>query len=292
MKKTQFLSDARVEEFTGFLIKELPDLRFNLQIRRSSKVPGGISRCVYGIAELLLQYKWNSSYTNGLGHKISASDWSSTKVLLSGLRKQLKRACSISSNALALETCLQILKWGGDRNSKVGTTLDLNQLVRTNELVDYLMFSKRAFAEDDLSSPNLKRVIFTGSMWTKIYALNSDNSLPIYDSRVAMAIVGLKRRFDKLSIENNKNFEDPLDFAVPSGTNWKRNANAFPMLKSNKRLIKDDLRWNCDTLKLSWLIDEVIEQSTLLEKQGNRNDRKHAFEACLFLLGYDLRAIT
>jgi hypothetical protein len=292
MNKIQFLSDARVKAFIEFLITELPGIRINLQIKRSSKVPGGINHCVYGFEALLSEYKWNSNYINGLGHKISASDWSSTRVLLSGLRKQLNHACNISSNKLALETCLQILKWGGDRNSKVGATIDLNQLSKKNALVDYLQSSKHAFAEDDLSSPNLKEVIFTGSMWTKIYALNSENSLPIYDSRVAMAIVGLKRRFDKSLGEDDNKYEDPLDFAVPSGTNWKRNANYFPILKSNKRLIKDDLRWNHDTLKLSWILDEVIDQSTLLEQQGNRNKRKHAFEACLFLLGYDLRAIS
>ena len=43
-----------------------------------------------------------------------------------------------------------------------------------------------------------------------------------------------------------------------------------------------------NTLKLFWIIESVISRRPLLfGDENNRRTKKHAFEACLFMLGYD-----
>jgi hypothetical protein len=195
MKKDEFLTEKCVLDFKHFLVNTLPRLRVDLKIKRSSKVPGGVNTSVLGLPEVLHEYRWNSGYIAASGAKETASDWLSTKRLLTELSSNLKLACASGNDDEAQKAATQILQWGGDRNKKVGATIDIQNLVLKNQLTSYLDETKSIFKGQNLEPELLKQVRYTGSMWTKIYALNSDDALPIYDSRVAMGMVGLVNLF-------------------------------------------------------------------------------------------------
>lgn len=189
------------------------------------------------------------------------------------------------------QVALQILKWGGDRNNRVGASFDIKKLTVNNQITSYLLETKSVFSENTIDMDRLKSIKYTGSMWTKVYALHSDNALPIYDSRVAMGIVGLVQLFHHENSSTSDGKNSPLSFSIPFGTNWLRNQTAGCDLSKVKRISKDNPIWSRDTLKLSWIMDMVLEQSDLFSDQRNMVERKHGFEAALFMVGYDLRAI-
>lgn len=291
MNKAEFLADKNVSDFSRFLAETLPTLRIDLKIKKSAKVPGGIDTIITGLPALLNDYRWNSGYTAKSGEPIVASDWLSTKSLLTELSIGLKLACASGDEEEAQRVATQILQWGGDRNRKVGATIDIQYLVSNSRLTSYLKQTKAIFAGQTLEAKLLRQVRYTGSMWTKIYALNSDDGLPIYDSRVAMGMVGLVKLFCD---QRNTDFgacDMNLKFSVPAGTNWDRNKKSGISLKGISKINKDDPVWSEDTLKLSWLMDDVLKCSDLFSEQGDLKNRKHGFEASLFLLGYDLKAI-
>lgn len=289
--KDCFLAEKSVSDFTWFLAETLSKLRVGLKIKKSSKVPGGIDAIVFGLPDLLSEYRWNSGYVAASGQKISASDWYSTKGLLADLSSNLKLACASGDDEEARIISNQILQWGGDRNKKVGATVDIQNLVSKGHLITYLNQTKGIFEAQSLEPKLLKKVCYTGSMWTKIYALNSDDSLPIYDSRVAMGMVGLVRLFYQNQKINYDVYDENLSFSVPTGTNWDRNKRNGIPLNGITKINKDDEIWSKDTLKLSWIMDAVLECSELFSEQGNFKSRKHGFEASLFLVGYDLKSI-
>ena len=291
MKKDEFLTEKCVLDFKHFLVNTLPRLRVDLKIKRSSKVPGGVNTSVLGLPEVLHEYRWNSGYIAASGAKETASDWLSTKRLLTELSSNLKLACASGNDDEAQKAATQILQWGGDRNKKVGATIDIQNLVLKNQLTSYLDETKSIFKGQNLEPELLKQVRYTGSMWTKIYALNSDDALPIYDSRVAMGMVGLVNLFYKHQKIHPNGRENLLSFSVPVGTNWDRNKKNGIPLSGVSKINKDDAVWSRDTLKLSWIMDTVLDCSDLFSAQGDLISRKHGFEASLFLIGYDLKAI-
>lgn len=291
MKKDEFLAEKSVSDFTWFLAETLPNLRVDLKIRKSAKVPGGVNTSVLGLPKVLNEYRWNSGYVAASGEKIVASDWRSTKHLLTELSLSLKLACASGNDEETQRVATQILQWGGDRNKKVGATIDIQNLVLCNQLASYLNETKAIFAGQTLEAELLRKVRYTGSMWTKIYALNSDDGLPIYDSRVAMGMVGLVNLFYKHRKFDSGGVEQFLTFSVPVGTNWDRNKKNGISLNGITKINKDDSVWSKDTLKLSWIMDAVLNCSNLFSDQGDLKSRKHGFEASLFLLGYDLKAI-
>jgi hypothetical protein len=290
MKKNDFLNNNLVAEFINFLSSELPRLKIHLEIKQSAKVPGGISTQIEGLGAVLQNYKWNSGYINQNNERISGLDWISTKVLLNTLGEELRNSCERETEENTKEIALKILKWGGDRNHKVGATVDINNLFNENRLNQYLLASREKLSSENCSIDLLKDVNYTGSMWTKIYSLNSFDALPIYDSRVAMALIGLLSIFfSKLNLSLHDTSEE-LSFGLPVGTNWLRNKNLID-LTSVKRMTKNDLRWNQDAMKLAWIMETVLANSDLFWEYEQLVDRKHAFEASFFMIGYDLKSI-
>lgn len=290
LDRYDFQNDQAIIDFSDFIIEISQNFTFHLNMKRSAKVPGGINVRTAGFSGVLSFYKWNSSCFDICGNQLFSENWSETRALLSTLSSNLKTSVDNDDGSSAKKACFNILKWGGDRNSRVGASQDINSLHSENSLVPYLKKSKGILSQDAISSNDLSCIPYTGSMWTKIYALNSDDSLPIYDSRVAMALVGMKYLFQKSN--NTKSIKnDHLNFRIPIGTNWARNQTSGLDFQTVSKISKNNPIWSVDTLKLSWLADLVLSRSRLFEEQGTLNARKHALEATLFMLGYDLKAM-
>ena len=286
--KKEFLDLEEVNEFIKWLSNKFIYQHFTLNIKSSRFVPNGVSSSGSGLEFVLDNYKWKSGYKNTDGESVTSMFWKDTKNLLSNLSKDLKHSIKTEDNNYAYNTCLKILAWGGDRNPRVGTTPQLKKLREECKLCEYLKDAQNYFDGDEFNQNDCKAIEYTSSMWTKIYSLASRTSVPIYDSRVALAITSILLKY---KIENNISFdkEDDFNFFIPSGESLKRSNQLFksyPQLfkryQHNKRIIN----WAVSTLKLSWIIESVLSQTKIFISEGCLENRKHAFEASLFILGY------
>ncbi len=138
---------------------------------------------------------------------------------------------------------------------------------------------------DDLDAISVER--FDAGL-TKIHALFDSSGSPIYDSRVGAAIGMLYSLFRQQWTGSGK----PL-LAFPSGAargSQIRNPGAFlnglaaPQFSSIS--YETWARWQ---VRLGWIIRAVLERTGWFAEQGALPARCHAFEASLFVLGYDLR---
>jgi hypothetical protein len=280
MNKTEFIADSHVIGFVEWLVKELPSLDICLNIKMSRFVPDGVIAECKGLEEVLAHYSWSG-------------DWSHNKELLGSMATSLRRAIATNDNRATLVACLDVLRWGGVR----GAVAFLTNLASKNLLVDYLNSRSPLFCltrNQSLSQLN-KMVIdkFDAGM-TKIYSLNDDTGSPIYDSRVGAAMAMLYQCF--LHAQNKEPIE-LLNF--PSGLargNQIRNPGGFgdgffnaPQFYTGS---VQPSNWAQFQLKLGWIIQEVLSKTNWFEKESSIASRCRAFEACLFMIGYDLRSIS
>lgn len=286
--KKEFLNLEEVQAFIKWLSCEFVVQHFTLNIKPSRFVPNGVSSSGSGLEFVLDNYKWKSGYKKPDGELVTSLLWEDTRNLLSNLSKDLKHSIKSEDNNAAYDTCLNILAWGGDRNPRVGTTPQLNKLKSEGKLCEYLKNAQEYFDGDEFNQNDCKAIEYTSSMWTKIYSLASKTSVPIYDSRVALATTSMLLKY---KIENNISFDnkDNFNFFIPSGESVKRSNQLFksyPQLfkryQHNQRIIN----WAVSTLKLSWIVESVLSKTKIFINEGSLESRKHAFEASLFILGY------
>jgi len=291
MKKTEFLAQKDVQEFISWLIHTLPTTTFKLNVARSKFVPGGLQTTAKGIEDVLPNYKWATQWTASNGEKVTSLDWNSTKHSLSKLRSWLKDAVKTKNNDEALKACLAILEWGGVQ----GAIPFLHKLHSEVGLVDYLSELEPLMAlngDGVLEKLNSETVLRFDAGLTKIHALLDQSGSPIYDSRVGAAIAMF---YASYCTENNKKPKAYLKF--PSGSargNQIRNPGKLgyksaPQFFTKAVQREDWARWQ---VKLGWLLQATLQNTNWFSSEGSMPSRIHAFEACLFMLGYDLRNIA
>jgi hypothetical protein len=294
ISREQFFCDPHVEEFVDWLSAKAEHIGVNLNIKKSSYVTDAISKKCLGLEEVLSHYCWKSSWRHPITNQVVVSeDWKETKSSLNHLSKILKLAVDQKDNKKAMLICKEILKWGGDRNPKQGATPQLAKLQSKETLVSYLVNAKNIIDANSLDTKEISTtVIYSGSMWTKIYALLSTTGAPIYDTRVsaaAAALVSLFLKEKRLDLTKNH----LVDFSVPH----RQERRSHIMFVNSEKMFFTTLqnnssRWTEDTIKLSWLMDAVLAKSEgLFSQEDSIISRKHAFEASLFMVGYDVRKV-
>lgn len=292
--KEQFYHDPLVREFVHWLSDKTQNIEVKLKIKRSNYVRVEIAEKCHGLDEVLSHYCWKSSWLHPFLNQVEYSEnWQQTKNSLKNLSLLLKKVVEEENENDILLVCKAILKWGGDRNSKQGATPQLAKLYSTESLGQYLRNVRTQIDANFFDTKNIRSsVIYSGSMWTKIYALFSNTGAPIYDTRVSAAIAGLVSLFLK---EKNlaRQKVHLLDFSVPHRQE-RRSHIIFPNLEKTKfsSLSNNSSRWTEDTMKLSWLMDAVLAvNGSLFPKEVGIIAKKHAFEASLFMIGYDIRRV-
>jgi len=290
IEKQDFLKAPEVSDFSSWLSEISDKLIVNLKVKKSRFVKGGIEAECIGFHEILKNYCWESSWTDPFSkRKYQSKDWTQTRDSIKVLSELLLQSIECGDNFKTFRVCEQILIWGGNRDVNKGATPQLKCLKSQNELLRYLEQAKNTFDGDTISTDQIKRDIkFSGSMWTKIYALNSVSGAPIYDTRVAAAICTLVALF-RYTNKSQPRKRSLLDFSVSTQEKKRKlftlpdnNVVRFHFLKNNSA------SWTENTLKLSWIIDLVISKKPeLFMDENNIRMKKHAFEACLFMLGYN-----
>lgn len=290
VNRTNFLQKKEVAEFTTWLANLGDTLIIDLDIKNSRFVPGGKKIELRGMNAVLQEYVWCSEAT-------PSGDWRETKEHLGKLSTALKLALSTKNEDAVMDTCRQILLWGGDRNPKIGASPFLEALHTDKKLSAYLNEAKRGFALDEADTkPAHPPATRMNSMLTKVHALASDDGLPIYDSRVAAAVaalVELWRRANKLQDEAL-----PDELVFPATLTSRTVQHLFGdatapgvMSYAPTKTDRTARQWSGAKIRLAWVMAEVLRKAgTLFATEGSAkaSDRMHAFEATLFIIGYDV----
>lgn len=285
MNRQLFLAQPDVVAFVAWLCTNLPTLPLHLRFSASNYVKGGINQHVVGIENAQTLYRWATSWTDPqTGQPVRSDDWTSTRMSLSLLRDRLLTALAKCSESDSYKACVAVLEWGGVS----GAVTFLNGLQQKNGLVKYLDDCRHLFALDggqslvELNDDNICR--FDAGL-TKIHSLIDTSGSPIYDSRVGAAIAMLYALYRQAA-------EAPAVLNFPSGAargQQIRDPGELgyqPAPQFFTRRVSDQ-RWAQSQVELGWIIREVLTHTSLFT--GTLEERCHAFESALFMLGYDLR---
>lgn len=297
--KSDFHRDADVEKFIDWLSNVVESLVVDFSIKNSRRVPGGVNASVVGLDSVIGQYKWAAQW-NDSGRIVTSLCWNSTVSSLSRLGGNLRRALNASSDSATFDACCSIFEWGGERNKKVGARPFLEDKVGApNGLCSYLDQVRKAAELGCANILNLKVVEEMNSMLTKVHAMASVDGLPIYDSRVAAAIACLVEIYRHNSGLNWATIPVCLAFpAIPE--DQKKNRRHVGALRSGGAVIPTPgviryqdpqraSRWMSASIRLGWIVEEVLSRKpNILNGQVSR---MHAFEACLFMIGYDVKCL-
>ena len=290
LEKNNFLSLPEVSDFSEWLSEVSEKLRVELKIKKSRFVENAIETNCVGFQGILDNYHWKSSWSDPFSSRFYQSkNWIQTRDSLQALSRLLIQSIQSGDDEKTFRVCEQILIWGGNRDVRKGATPQLEYLKSKNGLLQYLERAKNIFDGDTISTDNIaQNVKFSGSMWTKIYALNSVSGAPIYDTRVAAAISTLVALF-RHETNSSTTKDSLLNFSVSTRVGKR---SCFILHNSSvinfNFLQNNSAEWTENTLKLSWIIESVISRRPLLfGDEKNMRTKKHAFEACLFMLGYD-----
>ncbi len=290
MNKYQFLQHADVSKFIDWLYKELPIVKFNLKFAPSRYVPGGLLANNIHFNELLPFYRWQTRWSRADGRFAESIDWISTKASIAELKEWLSYTVLGVNDKEFGRACTAVLEWGG----VLGARSFIEEMARNNQLIKYMVSIRDIFGVsgnkniEDLSNLTIKKF---NSGLTKIHAFLDNDGLPIYDSRVGAAIA----MFYALYLSRTGYSASPL-LSFPVGCargNQVRdpaailNTNPAPKFYSNA---VEPYKWAQAQLKLGWIIESLLlSDQDLFSDEGALGSRCHAFEAGLFIIGYDLR---
>ncbi|TFY85118.1 hypothetical protein DYL59_26805 [Pseudomonas kairouanensis] len=286
MKREQFLAQPEVEAFVAWLHVRLPSLTFNLRFKPSNAVPGGVSEDVQGFEHVIQHYRWKASWRDTHQNPVDAQTWAQTQRSLGQLREWLASSVHAGDEKQALQACLQVLRWGGVS----GAVLFLKRLAAKGELTAYLRQMAGLMALDgdtDLENLNEHSVQRFDAGLTKIHALLDTSGSPIYDSRVGAAMGMLYSLFRQQWTGSRK----PL-LVFPSGRargSQLRNPGDFVNGLAAPQFSSISYpAWARAQVRLGWIIRALLERTDWFAEHGTLPVRCHAFEASLFILGYDL----
>lgn len=259
-------------------------------------------------SESLEQYSWPSSFISpqdsyGLfenQQKISCETWEESKVCLQSLSLGLKKSIELKNEENSLQWCDAILTWGMGTQKK--STLDkLTCLFKSGILVNHLkqlseISSSRIDIDDMVQRFKYCSVDAYNTDWmssglSKIIALCSEKII-ILDSRVGAILCEYIN--DYLRDKNFNDIPKELQFSWANGRASKNSTSVrrrpLPLKNgTNHSTFKRNSLWYKQQVLASWLINAILEENKeLFKSEGTISQRIHAFEASLFMLGYNL----
>jgi hypothetical protein len=289
--RNAFYADQQVADFTQWLAQHADGLSINLNFKSTKFVPGGLCVQVIGLPQALDSYIWKSEGTD-------AGNWIQTAALLAQFRIALRAAMAANDDEAAFSASDKIIKWGGDRNPKVGAIPFLRKLAQSKGLVSYLANASDSFALDTATLEGKLSVLKMNSMLTKVHALASIDGLPIYDSRVAAAIASLVEMWRCAHSRTAETLPPALAFPATLANRTVRDfheAAAAPGLiyYSQANEARTARSWSEAKIRLGWVMQKVLalRPELFAGVAGTDVQRMHALEASLFMVGYDVACL-
>jgi hypothetical protein len=255
-------------------------------------------------SESIDKYSWPSSFlapedSYGYfenGKEVKCESWLETKKCLQSLSKGLKKSLDSQDEKSILQWCDSILSWGmGGR--KLSTMNKLDNLSDKEELNSYLQNIRKITDNKNATLMNMvqlfeaatKDVNVSGWMssgLSKVIALLSDKII-ILDSRVGAIFCEYIN--DYLNENQINSIPSELRFGWADGPKSTRRK-PLPLTNGeNHSSFSRDSTWYEKQVRASWLIQAILEKnSDIFKDEGGMIERIHAFEASLFMLGYNL----
>lgn len=316
MRKNDYLANEDVRAFVDWLVAgklaapfgessaqakggPLRNLKICLNLHASRFVPGGMSEQLTGLEEVVSRYVWRS-------FQMQTGNWAETNQTVNGLSQALLEAMSQSNDAVALEACEAILRWGGNRNWNVGAWPFLSGLHDAGTLCNYFLECSAALNLNTADLTALPGAVQgMNAMLTKVHALQAGDGLPIYDSRVAAAIAALVELWrvssGRSSVRDKEDSPLPDTLMFPATMKNRTVHRLFPQAIAPGLMFGGYAAvagtWSSAKVRLGWILEEVLSRSPKLftalvdGKAPTFAQRMRAFEAALFMVGYDIRCI-
>jgi hypothetical protein len=214
------------------------------------------------------------------------------------LSHALRDAVHRDSNPDALDACRDILQWGGNRNWNTGAYPLLEARAAAGVLCQYLRDTGAAFALDTADVDAIvPPVALLNSMLTKVHAFYAEDGLPIYDSRVAAAIASLVEMWRVATGKDGNPLPALLIFPATTASRTVRglfpHANAPGVMAYGAPETAG--QWASAKVRLGWIMESIQGRLPKLFAEccpaPSLADRMHAFEASLFMVGYEVRCL-
>lgn len=195
-----------------------------------------------------------------------------------------------STNEELLNTCVEILKWGGGAK-----LLNSNKTKLEKENLR-IFFTKmnNIFEGDELTEIKVSDLNpnYISSGFTKIYAALNENFI-MYDGRVGAALCYLVRFY--LQENNLLELPDELSFGYGLAMG-KQNRN--PNSNTNKTIQFKEISSHrnihfISNIKANWLLEFIAKDTTVKITQTKEGTEKiFALQTALFVLGYDIPTVN
>lgn len=211
------------------------------------------------------------------------------------MSKRLKAALDSKEPVQLRATIKAVFEWAGIRNANVGAgkfVTKKDNLVAYFENTSGSLVLNQAELNDDLHLISDNPPILMNAMLTKVYALLSNDGLPIYDSRVAGAIATL---VDIWLCQNNiapENLSNLLKFKATDRRQDRRtfiNPDLHGVIgRQNNGYGTPTQDWVSAKIRLGWILHGVLDKNCdLFVGEETKETKMHAFEAALFMIGYN-----
>lgn len=313
MNRQQFLNDENVQGFIWWAAKRLPSINVKILISPSGtgKAAGkrgpGVNVNVMRFDHVVESYHWRSAWINKDGEQILSDDWPSSMRSLGMLSKWIRDEVDQGSNVGALAAAKAIVRWGGDIASLRSTPKGAIPFLQNLEnICAYLAVTRSSMQLDHADIDTVTNVLEMNAMLTKVHALLSVDGLPIYDSRVAGAVGVLVECYRQTLNNPWTDLPELLTFRATDRSNVRRRVIRLsdrgmsvidPGVMDRQNKIKCAQEWSSAKVRLAWLLAEILNTSDMLGDpvvspsitlDGSLTSRMHAFEAGLFMLGFDV----
>jgi hypothetical protein len=265
-----------------------------LTIPTSSKVSSPIDSLCYGVGEVLEHYAWRAKWQSSQ----ITEDWTSTQKMVADVSSRLKAEVSATANneKTLLDICCEIIHWGGGQRARgKGADAFLCRLYEIGRLRSYLSETRKLMnLSVDFKLDKIERM---NSMLTKIYAFMAEDGLPIYDSRVAAASACLVEIYRRKGLRKQwTQIPCGLEFQIVYPSE-KRDIRKIARHSLAPRCLSGNthgqaIMWADAKKRLGRVLKRTLTlNADLFATETSLVDRMHAFEASLFMLGYDLRCM-
>jgi hypothetical protein len=306
MNREQYLESIAVREFIVWFSERCETIEVSLKIRKSAFVSAEIDKNVVGLPAVVNFYSWKSKWSFS-GQEVTSDDWRTTMLSLAELRKQLIDIIFVQKNRnLAYEALRAVFQWGGgSRNLNVGAQKFLETVP---DICDYIqMYSEilrldsATIDPDSAGAPAQRFPPMMNAMLTKVHSLVSPDGLPIYDSRVGGAIASLVAVYCAEQRQINASLEGVprlLQFPMTE-RNPRRSVpevlaeySSFFINRESDKRARSAAQWTSAKIRLGWIMQMILDLRPSLFSSHPKEFRMRAFEAALFMIGYDTGSIV
>lgn len=290
MSETPCAMPDNNDKFIEWFATILSEIPVRLEIKHSSRVPGGIRRECLGIEDVLSWYRWRAEWIDISGVPHKSESWVETQTSLSELRAWLTAGITqTSSDGQFLKACEAVIRWGGGaRSGENGAERFVLSKAKDGKLRDYFARARKAMTLDNAQA--ICGIEAMNAMLIKIHSLLSDDGLPIYDSRVAGAAGALVELYCR-----SNSINEPLP-QFPSTDENRRISRLIENCRASEiiryRSTECATKWASAAVALGRLFQAtLVLRPDLFREMDGFSNRMHALEAALFMIGADLKSL-